>query len=436
MRVVLLYRRRWGLFYVPVLAAAVAVVMLASRWWFPLPPRALTLAAGEPQGSHARLAERYRDELGRRGIAVDVVYSPDGGPSPLMRLADPRDPVQAGFASGLLADRGPEVPVQALAVVGKQPLWIFTHVAGLSGVASLRGMRVAAGRPGSPVRQVATLLLAQAQVKEGEVSWEPDRPPLAMANELLESRVDAMFLIGSSDAPAVRVLTRSPGVFMLGVERANALAAREPRLRAFVLPQGTIELRGDVPPRDLTLLYTNTHLLVRNTLHPALQRALLDAAGVIHASPSFLQRQSEYPEFQGSDFPLSPHAQRHAHGYQPWLEAALPYWWAQLAELLLYVVLPVLLLTAAALLWIPQLFSLRVNAVLSHYYGELKFLENDMATLATDNPMALRDLLNQLDTMEQEVASLDLPDRFADRWYTLREHLGAARERLLKLRAR
>ena len=89
-----------------------------------------------------------------------------------------------------------------------------------------------------------------------------------------------------------------------------------------------------------------------------------------------------------------------------------------------------------SVVWIPQLFSLRVNAVLSHYYGELKFLENDMATLAVDKPVALRSLLGKLDAMEAEVVSLDLPDRFADRWYTLREHLAAARERLLKLRAR
>ncbi|MBX3655358.1 MAG: hypothetical protein KF686_14335 [Ramlibacter sp.] len=436
MRVMLWYRRRWGLFYVPVLAFAALVVVMASRWWFPLPPTTLSLAAGEPLGSHARLAERYRDELGRRGITVDVVYSPDGTPGPLQRLAMAGNGVQAGFAHGLLSDRGPEAAVQALAVIGKQPLWIFTHGAGITSVAQLRGMRVAAGAPRGAVRQIANLLLAQAQVRDSDVTWEQDRGPMGTANELIEGRIDAMILLGSSDAPAVRLLTRTPGIFMLGLERANALAAREPKLRAFVLPQGTIELRGDVPPRDLTLLYTGTHLLVRDTLHPALQRALLEAATVIHASPTFLQRQSEYPDFSDSDFPLSPQAQRYAHGYQPWLEAALPYWWAQLAELLLYVVLPVLLLTGAALLWIPQLFSLRVNAVLSHYYGELKFLENDMARMATDSPMALRDVLTKLDTMEQEVASLDLPDRFADRWYTLREHLGMARERLLKLRAR
>lgn len=436
MRVMLLYRRRWGLFYVPVLALAVLAMIVAARLWFPLPPRTLTLAAGMPLGNYARLAEQYRDELDRRGVKVDIVFSPDASPQALQRLANPADPAQSGFAHGLLADRGPEAAVHALAVIGKQPVWVFIREAGVSNLAQLRGKRISAGPPGSPARQIASLLLAQAQVRDSEMTWDDIASPLAAANELVDGRTDMVVLIASGDAPAVRLLTRTVGVFMVGVERANSLAAREPRLRAFVLPQGTIELRGDVPPRDLTMLYTGTHLLVRDTMHPALQRALLDAATTIHASPGVLQRQAEYPDYQDVDFPLSPHVQRYAHGYRTWLESALPYWWAQLAEMLLYLVLPVLVLTAAALLWIPQLFSLRVNAVLSHYYGELKFLENDMGALAVENPMALRDLLTKLDHMEQEVASLDLPDRFADRWYTLREHLAAARERLLKLRQR
>ncbi len=50
---------------------------------------------------------------------------------------------------------------------------------------------------------------------------------------------------------------------------------------------------------------------------------------------------------------------------------------------------------------------------------------------------SLRDAqLAKLDAMERELASLDLPERFADRWYTLREHLAEARDLLLRLRAR
>ncbi|MES2976151.1 MAG: hypothetical protein V4757_21210 [Pseudomonadota bacterium] len=437
MKVVLLYRRRWGLFYLPVVALAIGATVWVARHVLPLPPRSVTIAAGSPQGAYVQMALRYRDALERRGIAADITTSAGGPAGPLERLADPADPAQVAFAHGLLSGLpAAAAPVQALAVVGKQPVWIFTRVPGVTSISQLRGMRVAAGPAGSPQRRLASLLLSQAQLGDADVTWDEVHQGVAAGNELLEGRVDAMVNIGSGDAPTVRLLSRTAGIHMVGVDRANALAAREPRLQALVLPQGAIELRGDVPPRDLTLLYTGTHLLVRESMHPALQRALLDAANDIHPTPTFLQRQSEYPAVDAMDFPVSPHATRHALGYRPWLEAALPYWWAQLAELLLYAVLPILLLTGLALVWIPRLFSLRVNAVLSHYYGELKFLESDIEKAATQAPMTMNRLLAKLDAIDQQVRVLDLPDRYADRWYTLRQHLTSARERLLGMRAR
>ena len=431
----LLYRQRWGLCYLPVIALAIFAIVVLTRWLFPLPPKTVVIAAGVPQGGYAQMAERYREELGRRGIEVDITTNTAGATGPLQRLANVKDDAQAGFAHGLLVERGPEAQVHALAVIGKQPVWVFTHHTGVTTLAQLRGLKIAAGVPGSATREVALMLLAQAQVKEADVTWDTKHQGMSAANELLERRADAMFTIGSGDAPTVRLLSRTAGISMLGIERADVLAAREPRLRPFVLPQGSIELRGDVPARDLTLLYTATHLLVRESVHPALQRALLDAATEIHAIPSFLQRQNEYPDYQ-TDFTPSPIALQYAGGRRPWFESVLPYWWAQLAELLLYAVLPILVVAGIALVWIPRLFSLRVDAVLSHYYGELNFLENDLEAVATENPIRMKNLLGKLDQMEHEVASLDLPDRFADRWYTLREHLAATRERLLKLRAR
>lgn len=430
----LLYRRRWGLLYLPVLAASAVAIWAAATYVLPLPPRHLPLAVGTPQGGYAQAGERYRAELERHGIAVELITTESvGALGPLQRLASREDPAQAGFAHGLLADRGPEARVHALAVVGRQALWVFTRDAGVTQVQMLRGLKVAAGPVGSPTRAVAERLLAQAQVSARDVDWQPLQGMQA-ANDLLEQRIDAFITIGSGDAPTVRLLSRSPGIAMLGVERVTALSALEPRLRPFVLPQGAIELRGNIPPRDLALLATGTHLLVREDMHPALQRALLDAATDIHALPNFIQQQAEYPEYQ-TDFPLSPVARRYASGDRPWLETVLPYGWAQLAELLLFAVLPIVVLTVLVLLLVPRLFSLRVDAVLSHYYGELKFLEDDVDKVG-EKPIAVRALVQKLDQMELDVAGLDLPDRYADRWYTLREHLRAARSRLMNLRGR
>jgi hypothetical protein len=179
-----------------------------------------------------------------------------------------------------------------------------------------------------------------------------------------------------------------------------------------------------------------THLLVRPEVHPALQRALLDAAVEIHEIPNFLQRHGQFPSFRGSDFPLSPTARAYSLGSRPWMETLLPYRTAQYAELIFYAVMPILAITLLLLAWIPKLFDWRISSALHHFYGDLKFLEAEMDDVAADNPMALRRLLERLDNIERQVVALDLPDEFSQRWYTLREHLAAARDRLLKLRSR
>ena len=168
----------------------------------------------------------------------------------------------------------------------------------------------------------------------------------------------------------------------------------------------------------------------------ALQRTLLDVAHEVHSTGGFLEGQGQYPSVRGGDFALSPVAQQYALGVRPWLETLLPYRTAQWADLLLFAFVPMFVVAMVLLQRVPLLIEWRVNAVLQHYYGELKFLEADMIKIATGDPIALRWVVARLDTLEKQVAAMELPDRFADRWYTLREHLADARERLLKLRGR
>jgi hypothetical protein len=103
---------------------------------------------------------------------------------------------------------------------------------------------------------------------------------------------------------------------------------------------------------------------------------------------------------------------------------------------LLLACLPILVLTALLLAWIPSWFDWRVNAVLQNFYGELKFLETEIEPVASERPIEMNRLLQRLDDIEMNVMQLELPDPYSERWYTLRSHLAGAREHLLGLRAR
>jgi TRAP-type uncharacterized transport system substrate-binding protein len=434
MKLAFLFSKRWLWLHLPVLCAAVLSLWLAAAVWFPLPPTSFVMASGLPSGSYAALALRYRDLLEPKGIRVDTVTT-EGAAAPLQRLLDPKTDVSAGFAHGMLAK--PDMSgIVALASVERQPVWIFTRVAGVSQLSQLKGLRIATSVVGSPSWELTQLLLKHAKLLPGDVIIEPKASSIAATKELVDGRVDALVLVASDGTASLRQLTRSPGIEFLGVERVASLVARDTRLKPFVLPQGAIELRGDVPSRDLTMVASHLHLLVRDTMHPALQRVLVDAAHEIHEAPSFLQRQGEFPNSREVDFTPSPVAQALANGDRPWTERLLPYWWAQLAELLMYGVAPILFFTLLTLMWIPSFFNWKVNAALQNFYGELKFLETDIEPTASARPIEIKNLLKRLDDIEAKVTMLDLPNSYANRWYTLREHIARARSTLLNLRAR
>jgi TRAP-type uncharacterized transport system substrate-binding protein len=434
MKLALLFSKRWLWLYLPVICTAALSLWMAAAVWFPLPPTSFVIASGLPGGSYASLALRYRDLLEPKGIRVDTVTT-EGAAAPLQRLLDPQSDVSAGFAHGMLAKPG--LPgIVALASVERQPVWIFTRALGVTQLSQLKGLRIATSVVGSPSWEVTQLLLRHAQLLPTEVFVEPKASSVAAAKELIDGSVDALVLIASDGTESMRQLTRSPGIEILGIDSVASLVARETRLKAFVLPQGAIELRGDVPSRDLTLVASHLHLLVRETMHPALQRALVDVAHEIHEFPSFLQRQGEFPNSSEVDFEPSPIAQALANGDRPWTERLLPYWWAQLAELLMYGVGPIVFLTLLALMWIPSFFNWKVNAALQNFYGELKFLETDIEPTASERPIEIKNLLKRLDDIEAKVTMLDLPNSYANRWYTLREHIARARGTLLNLRAR
>lgn len=435
MRLLLLYRRRWWLFYLPVLLSAALAMWWSVTSWHLLPPSHVVISGGSAQHSYSRLAQRYAEHLESMGIRAEVVYAANESDAyaQLVNSTGISEGASVGFANTVYA--GNAGKVEALAVIGQEPIWIFSTLNGPASLANAKGLRIAVGPDTASTANAARLLLAHAGVKVSDVRLET-LTGIAAAEALVDGRVDMVFQVASEASLAVQMLTRMGGIQLLGVENAGSLASQERPLQLLLLPQGVIELRGDVPPRDLTLISLQTHLLVKPDVHPALQRALLLAATKIHEEPTFLQRHGQFPSFRGSDFKLSPTAKAYSLGMRPWMETLLPYRKAQWAELLLYAVLPILGLTLVVLAWIPKLFDWRINAGLNHFYGDLKFLEHEMTDVAADSPIALKGLLERLDSIEQKVVAMDLPDEYSERWYILREHLAAAQDSLLKLRSR
>jgi TRAP-type uncharacterized transport system substrate-binding protein len=442
----LLYRSRWWLLYGPILLIAAFLMWLSCVYWLPQPPTKLTIAAGQPGDGYTQLALRYREQLASMGIDVQVLTTDSANDSLRALISDPPR-AELALASGLQASssasyvtsslataQNPQ-SLQGLAVIEREPVWVFTRTPLMTRLQELRNLRVGIPANDLLAQRVAQLLLQNAGLNPKDVKLI-NTPRAQIANHLIDGQLDAVILLASAQSEAVRVLTRSPFIQILGMDQVRGLVQREPRLRPFVLPQGVIEFRGDIPPRDLTMVAADLQLVIRPEMHPALQRALLDVANQLHETPSFLQRQGEFPNIMDVDFPVSPVALATTRGSKPGLEQLLPYRWAQIAQWFLLAALPIVLITLIILAWIPSWFEWRINALLQNFYGELKFLETEIDPVATERPIEIKALLQRIDAIDMHVMQLDLPNQYAQRWYTLRSHLANARERLLDLRAR
>lgn len=418
--------------YIAAYSLSFVVMWALIYFWMPLPPRTVVLGidSGSTESSAYRTAMRYRASLEVAGLEVVFEELPQDHDARDWMSRSPSTNL-AGFMPGLLFNHPSNVPVNSLATIGIQPLWMATAAPGIKEVADLRGKRIAIGQLDGATFEVMRTVLAQARIKPEEVTWVQGNS-FEAANQLFRREVDVLVTMEPPDAPSMRMLFAEPGIAIVHNPYAGAIAQRDPRMQAVVMPQGAIELRGNVPPRDLILLAVRNELVVREGMHPALQRALLDAAVSVHSVASFMQRETEYPEFRTA-LPMTDAAKAYARGDRPWLELALPYWWAQLASVVLYVVLPVWLATTLLLIWIPRILGWKVDNLLMRYYGELYFLEDDLYHSSAKGAVAQRELLARLDRLEHEVSTLNLPDGYLDRWYSLRTDLTAARLRILKI---
>jgi TRAP-type uncharacterized transport system substrate-binding protein len=443
----LLYRKRWGLLYAPLLFVAALLLYISYAYWLPQPPKRLTIAAGQAGDGTTQLAVRYREQLAAMGIEAQVLTQ-NNAHQALQTINGQPAKADLVLTSGLHAalslrstatvTAGSDTQtqnLQALAVVEREPIWIFSRSTTAAKLQDLRGLRLGIAADDDLAERVAKLVLNHAQIKPEEMKWvKVVRGQLA--NQLIDGQIDALILQSSASSDAVRILTRSPAIQMMSLDQVTSLVEREPSLRPFVLPQGVIEMRGDIPPKDLTMVSSDLHLVIQPSMHPALQRALLDVASLLHERPSFLQRQGEFPRVTQLDFPASPVAMSALRSSKPWLEQLLPYGWAQLALWFIFAFLPILILTTLILAWIPSWFDWKANAMLQNLYGELKFLETEIEPVASERPIEMKRLLLRLDEIDMHVMQLDLPSPYAERWFTLRSHLAGAKERLLGMRAR
>jgi len=414
----------------PILLISIAAIYLAVRLIQPAPPDTLTMAAGPKGSTFWNAAQKYRAILARNRITLNVLET-EGSADNLKHLTDPHANVDVGFVQDGIAPAQQTNGLMSLGSVAYVPVAIFYRGPMITLLSEFKGKRVAIGAEGSGTRELALALLkANGITPDGPTKLLPLSGDDA-AQALASGKIDAAFLTGDNAQPAVLgKLYRSPGITFYDFTQASAYARRFPYLTQIDMPMGSFDLGKNLPSTTLHMIAPTEELVARDSLHPALSDLLVEAAREVHGRATVMQKAGEFPAPLARDFPISDDASRYYKSGKSFLYRLLPFWLASLADRLLVVLVPIIVVLIPGLRLVPSLYAWRVKSRIYRWYGALIAIEREALN---DTSAAEREaLVQRLDKIEESVNGLKMPLAYADQFYVLREHIGFVRARLTR----
>ena len=319
-------------------AIVVAVLYVAYRLIDPLPPRRFTIAAGFAGTPYDSFARQYAAILARHGVKLEIrntVSTVDN----LDLLRSASSGVQAalttfGFTQSNDADR-----LYSLGGIYDAPIFVFYKSAEpITQFAQFRGKRLSIGLPGTSLRFHVTEILKAADVTDVRFV---DLDNAESVDGLLSDEIDVAIFPSQLDGGLFQRALAAPGVRLMSVAQAEAIAKLIPGLKRVILWRGLISLSRDIPDSDIDLLAFRSRVLVRSDLHPALQYLLLEAMREVHAAPGPFNRFGEFPAEQPNDLPLSPTAEAFYRSGPTFWQRYTSFWFTSLANRVVFFVLPI-----------------------------------------------------------------------------------------------
>lgn len=411
--------------YVPIALLVAVGFVVAYRFVDPAPPTSLKMATGSPDGAYHAFGQRYREILARDGVILEIV--PTAGSVENLRLLQAADGVDIAFVQGGVGDPDQSPNLVSLASVFYEPLWVFLRADGQPWkLSELAGKRVAIGSEGSGVQRLAIDLMAANGIGADAFT------ALAIGGQaavtaLLAGEIDAAFFVTANVRPLMPLID-APDLRLLNFVHADAYKLRFKNLASVTLPAAAIDLDGEVPPEDLTLLAPVASLVARDDLHPALTDLLLRAADEIHRPRALFNRPNEFPSANFIDYPLDSNARRYLASGPSFLRRYLPFRVAAMVERLWVMVLPLLTLAIPLARFAPPAYSWQVRRRIYRWYKHLRRIERRSDRAA--DAEARRALLGELEELQQRVGEVKVPLSYAEDLYHLRLHIMFVRQRL------
>lgn len=393
----------------------------------PPPPKSISMASGSQGGAYSATADVYRQLLDEVGVELKVEAS-SGSVDNLSRLM--AGEVDAAIVqSGIAAQEHAEA-LYSLGAIYYEPLWVFVRSGqSLADLRGLAGKKIAIGADGSGTHALANVILLDNGLSEE--SYSPVSAGGANAAQLLlEGRVDAAFFVAGTKANWIKKLIATPGIELVSIERSLAYARRHPYLKDIILPDGVLSLKEGLPAGDVKLVSPVAQVVVKKSLHPAIQAVLLEAMTATHSGGALLNPPATFPTEILADLPLSKEASRYYERGPSFLRRYFAFGLANFLDRAWVLLIPLATLMVPIVRAGPPIYRWRIRRKIYVWYRDLRTLEEEgRNALSDDERLAVR---RKLGALQAETGKVEVPDSYTDDLYRLRAHIRFVAELLDK----
>ncbi|HET9883377.1 MAG TPA: TAXI family TRAP transporter solute-binding subunit [Candidatus Binatia bacterium] len=411
----------WGLLAVIVLVG----FLITYQYVGAPPPKVVRIATGANNGAYYTFAQEYARLLASDGITLEVV--PTAGSVENLELLKSGE-VSLALIQGGSATRDDKERLQSLGSLFLEPVWIFVRrQSAVKRFLELKGNRVSVGIAGSGTHLLATQLLSAAGITETNTQLIREETTQAI-DSLSNGKIDAAFFVASPEAPIIRKLFAAPAVELLNFDRAAAYGRRFPFLTPVTLSEGVIDLQQNIPDHDTPLVAASANLAARRDLNASLIPAVLNAVTRVHQTGGVLEHKRQFPSVDFADLPLSEDARRYLINGPSFLFRWLPYGTAVLLDRLKILVLPLLALLLPVFKIAPPLYTWRIRSKIYKWYAAVREVESSIQEQKVSGDAT--SLINRLNELDRQVASVSVPLSYAAELYHLRLHIRFLQKKL------
>lgn len=310
------------------------------------------------QESTALPAEVVHDALVKAGF-TSTLYNSGTYDIVVEKVQDSLEPraIDIGVnARPVDSERFPNVV--SLGTIGNIPVLIIARagVTPITSPADLRGKRIQIGYPGSTAAEVGERILAQFNVTQGNSSLQSDKPSVAEAM-VLSGESDAVIAMYSPYDDSHAEFMTTPGLQIVPIPAAKAVAGRIGYVVAETLPAGAYRVDNAVPPEDISVIAVPITVVARDSVSRSAIFTIARALNARFGRGSVLSEPGEFPQFL-YNIPASDAASEYYDaGIIPWQYRLLP---APVADLVIPIaVTGSILLIVAALyqLLLPEFYT-------------------------------------------------------------------------------